>query len=270
MALFNLNAIMTSVMNILFLGTGTSTGVPQIGCACAVCSSPDSRNKRLRSSIYVESCGIRLLLDSSPDLRQQALREHITEIDAVLYTHAHVDHVGGFDDLRAFCWYRSGGLPMYASPKTIDSLKAMYGWAFVSVPERSGYVRPEPHGVENPFHIGEILVTPLPVLHADVETYGYLLVADGKSMVYMPDVKSIPQSSLDKMKGVDLLIIDGLRYRLHPTHMCLKETLSAINAIQPHRAVLTHLSHDMDYKVLSDVLPENVMPAYDSLRLVLP
>lgn len=107
---------MTSVMNILFLGTGTSTGVPQIGCSCAVCTSPDPRNRRLRSSVYVEAAGARLLLDSSPDLRQQALREHITDVDAVLYTHAHVDHVGGFDDLRAFCWRRSGGLPMYASP----------------------------------------------------------------------------------------------------------------------------------------------------------
>lgn len=102
---------MTSVMNILFLGTGTSTGVPQIGCSCAVCTSPDPRNKRLRSSVYVEAAGTRILLDSSPDLRQQALRENITDVDAVLYTHAHVDHVGGFDDLRAFCWRRSGGLP---------------------------------------------------------------------------------------------------------------------------------------------------------------
>ena len=105
---------MTSVMNILFLGTGTSTGVPQIGCSCAVCTSPDPRNKRLRSSIYVEASGTRILLDSSPDLRQQALRENITDLDAVLYTHAHVDHIGGFDDLRAFCWRRAGGLPMYA------------------------------------------------------------------------------------------------------------------------------------------------------------
>ena len=119
---------MTSVMNILFLGTGTSTGVPQIGCSCAVCTSPDPRNRRLRSSIYVEAAGTRLLLDSSPDLRQQALRENITDVDAVLYTHAHVDHVGGFDDLRAFCWRRSGGLPMYASPMTVDALRTMYGW----------------------------------------------------------------------------------------------------------------------------------------------
>ena len=117
---------MTSVMNILFLGTGTSTGVPQIGCSCAVCTSPDPRNRRLRSSIYVEAAGTRLLLDSSPDLRQQALRENITDVDAVLYTHAHVDHVGGFDDLRAFCWRRSGGLPMYASPMTVDALRTMY------------------------------------------------------------------------------------------------------------------------------------------------
>ena len=166
---------MTSVMNILFLGTGTSTGVPQIGCSCAVCTSPDPRNRRLRSSIYVEAAGTRLLLDSSPDLRQQALRENITDVDAVLYTHAHVDHVGGFDDLRAFCWRRSGGLPMYASPMTVDALRTMYGWAFVPKPGRSGYVRPEPHEVTAPFRVGNVLATPLPVLHAGVETYAYLL-----------------------------------------------------------------------------------------------
>ena len=276
---------MTSVMNILFLGTGTSTGVPQIGCSCAVCTSPDPRNRRLRSSIYVEAAGTRLLLDSSPDLRQQALRENITDVDAVLYTHAHVDHVGGFDDLRAFCWRRSGGLPMYASPMTVDALRTMYGWAFVPKPGRSGYVRPEPHEVTAPFRVGNVLATPLPVLHAGVETYAYLLEAEGRSLVYMPDVKSIPAPSLERMKGVGLLIINGVGFNMDPTdmwmeekmsdkagmaHMCLEDTLAAIAAVRPRRAVLTHLSHDMDYGILSGKLPENVMPAYDGLRLSLP
>ena len=251
---------MTSVMNILFLGTGTSTGVPQIGCSCAVCTSPDPRNKRLRSSVYVEAAGTRILLDSSPDLRQQALRENITDVDAVLYTHAHVDHVGGFDDLRAFCWRRSGGLPLYASPQTMEALRTMYGWAFEPKPGRSGYVRPEPHEVREPFRVGSVLVTPLPVMHAGVETYAYVLEAEGQRLAYMPDVKSIPEASLEAMKGVDLLIIDGLRYHLHPTHLCLEESLAAI----------AHMSHDMDYGILSGKLPENVMPAYDGLRLSLP
>ena len=240
---------MTSVMNILFLGTGTSTGVPQIGCSCAVCTSPDPRNRRLRSSIYVEAAGTRLLLDSSPDLRQQALRENITDVDAVLYTHAHVDHVGGFDDLRAFCWRRSGGLPMYASPMTVDALRTMYGWAFVPKPGRSGYVRPEPHEVTAPFRVGNVLATPLPVLHAGVETYAYLLEAEGRSLVYMPDVKSIPAPSLERMKGVDLLIIDGLRYHLHPTHMCLEETLAAIAAVRETLAPLRE-SDTYDYCIM--------------------
>ena len=270
MASFALNAIMTSVMNILFLGTGTSTGVPQIGCSCAVCTSPDPRNKRLRSSVYVEAAGTRILLDSSPDLRQQALRENITDVDAVLYTHAHVDHVGGFDDLRAFCWRRSGGLPLYASPQTMEALRTMYGWAFEPKTARSGYVRPEPHEVTEPFRVGNVLVTPLPVMHAGVETYAYVLEAEGQRLAYMPDVKSIPEASLEAMKGVDLLIIDGLRYHLHPTHLCLEESLAAIAAIRPGRAVLTHMSHDMDYGILSGKLPENVMPAYDGLRLSLP
>lgn len=153
---------------------------------------------------------------------------------------------------------------------TVDALRTMYGWAFVPKPGRSGYVRPEPHEVTAPFRVGNVLATPLPVLHAGVETYAYLLEAEGRSLVYMPDVKSIPEPSLERMKGVDLLIIDGLRYHLHPTHMCLEETLAAIAAVRPRRAVLTHLSHDMDYGILSGKLPENVMPAYDGLRLSLP
>lgn len=261
---------MTSVMNILFLGTGTSTGVPQIGCSCAVCTSPDPRNKRLRSSIYVEAAGTRLLLDSSPDLRQQALRENIADVDAVLYTHAHIDHVGGFDDLRAFCWRRPAGLPMYASPETMDTLRNMYGWAFERKTVKTGYVRPEPHEVTEPFSVGAVLATPVPVDHASVETYAYMLETGGRSMAYMPDVKSIPEVSLERMKGVDLLIIDGLRYHQHPTHMCLEESLAAIRAIGPGKAVLTHLSHDMDYLILSGKLPENVMAGYDGLRLSLP
>ena len=226
---------MTSVMNILFLGTGTSTGVPQIGCSCAVCTSPDPRNRRLRSSIYVEAAGTRLLLDSSPDLRQQALRENITDVDAVLYTHAHVDHVGGFDDLRAFCWRRSGGLPMYASPMTVDALRTMYGWAFVPKPGRSGYVRPEPHEVTAPFRVGNVLATPLPVLHAGVETYAYLLEAEGRSLVYMPDVKSIPAPSLERLKGGVLGFIDGRRYPLPPPHKCQEATLGPIEDINKRR-----------------------------------
>ena len=226
---------MTSVMNILFLGTGTSTGVPQIGCSCAVCTSPDPRNKRLRSSIYVEASGTRILLDSSPDLRQQALRENITDLDAVLYTHAHVDHIGGFDDLRAFCWRRTGGLPMYASPETMKTLRTMYGWAFESGKARTGYVRPEPHEATEPFRVGSVLATPLPVDHAAVDTCAYMLESGGMRLVYMPDVKSIPEASLERMKGADLLIIDGLRYDLHPTHMCLDESLPPSGPSNPDR-----------------------------------
>jgi len=188
----------------------------------------------------------------------------------VLYTHAHVDHIGGFDDLRAFCWRRTGGLPMYASPETMKTLRTMYGWAFESGKARTGYVRPEPHEATEPFRVGSVLATPLPVDHAAVDTCAYMLESGGMRLVYMPDVKSIPEASLERMKGADLLIIDGLRYDLHPTHMCLDESLAAIRAIEPGQAFLTHLSHNMDYRILSGRLPENVGAAYDGLRLSLP
>ncbi len=258
-------------MNILFLGTGTSTGVPQIGCSCPVCVSADPRNKRLRSSIFIEAAGLKLLVDSSPDLRQQALRAHLTALDAVLYTHCHVDHVGGFDDLRAFCWRRKDGLPMYASPQAMDGLRLMYGWAFQPpMTEASGYVRPEPHEVTQTFRIGELTITPVPVQHAWVHTNAYLIEHEGVRVVYMPDVKAIPAESLELIKGVDLLIIDGLRYTDHPTHMTLDEALDAIGHVQPKQALLTHLSHHMDYEDLSARLPANVKPAYDGLRVTLP
>lgn len=260
---------MTSEINILFLGSGTSTGVPQIGCRCAVCSSDDPKNKRLRSSVYVEADGLRLLLDSSPDLRQQALRANISSVDAVLYTHAHVDHVGGFDDLRAFCWRREDRLPIYASSETLKTLKSMYGWAFNPKMNYKGYVRPEPHAVSHSFRLGNIKITPLPVVHAKVHTLAYRLEYADLRLVYMPDVKRIPFSSLRRMHDLDLLIVDGLRYEPHSTHFCVQDALDLVREIQPRQTLLTHLSHALDYHSLPVVLPPGVRPAYDGLSISL-
>lgn len=267
MAQFQLNAIMTSVMNILFLGTGTSVGVPQIGCTCPVCLSTEEKNKRLRSSLLVEIDGLRILIDASPDLRQQALRSGINNVDAVLFTHSHVDHVGGFDDLRAFCWHREGGLPMYASEETMAALKNIYAWAFYPPVQHSGYVRPEPYVFTKSFKIGAVLVTPLPVQHGWVDVHGFMLDYGGKRIIYMPDVKTISTEVIEKMRGVDLLIIDGLRYSEHPTHLNVTEALEVIRQISPKRAILTHLSHEIDYQTLSAELPLGVEPAYDNLRI---
>lgn len=262
---------MTSGLRILFLGTGTSTGVPQIGCGCAVCRSSNPGNKRLRSSIIVEGGGTRILVDSSPDLRQQALREGIVSIDAVLYTHCHLDHVAGFDDMRAFCWHHADSLPLYASPGTMDVLKTMYPWAFSPDNTYRGYIRPEPHLVgADSFTIGAIRVTPIPVLHGTVETRGYVFECDGVRIGYACDAKMIPAPSLALFTGLDVLILDSLRRREHTTHLTLDETLEIFKHTHPTKGILTHMSHDLDIEIIPALLPAGVEMARDGMKLVIP
>ncbi|MEG0025488.1 MAG: MBL fold metallo-hydrolase [Akkermansia sp.] len=260
-------AIMTSDLRILFLGTGTSTGVPLIGCKCPVCQSKHPHNKRLRSSIIVEAGGTRVLVDSSPDLRQQALREGLSSIDAVIYTHCHLDHVAGFDDMRAFCWHKEEPLPLYASPETMIVLKQMYPWAFSPDNVYRGYVRPEARIIEGGFRIGALEVSPVPVIHAQVETFGYVFTYQGQRIGYASDVKSIPDSSMELFRHLDVLILDSLRINEHPTHLSLDETLSLFRQLKPKACFLTHMSHDMDAMTLSELLPEGVFMAYDGLTV---
>ena len=167
---------MTAVADVsfTFLGTGTSVGVPVIGCGCVVCTSEDPRNRRLRSSVVVRAGGKTVLVDSGPDLRMQALREGLKEIDAIVYTHAHLDHVAGFDELRAFCWRRVEPLPLHATEECLGTLKNMYGWAFSEDNHYRGYVRPDARVIDGPFVIGDLRITPLPVEHAALETVGFL------------------------------------------------------------------------------------------------
>lgn len=258
---------MSSNIHLYFLGTGTSVGVPQIGCTCAVCRSADPKNKRLRSSLFVEFGETRVLIDSSPDLRQQALRECINRIDAVVYTHEHLDHVAGFDDLRAFGWGNPGKLPLYASPGTMAMLKKMYYWAFSPENTYGGYVRPEPHVVTGPFTVGELRFTPVPVDHANVETFGYLIEGGGARVGYACDVKSIPDSSMELWRNLDVFILDALRYDAHFSHMSVRDSLEIIERLKPGQAYLTHMSHQIDYNELLSTLPEHVLPAYDGLHV---
>lgn len=262
---------MTSCLQILFLGTGTSTGVPMIGCECAVCRSSSPGNKRLRSSIIVEGGGTRILVDSSPDLRQQALREGITSIDAVLYTHCHLDHVAGFDDMRAFCWHHVAPLPLYASKGTMDVLQSMYPWAFSPENTYQGYVRPAPHVIGGePFSIGAIRVTPVPVFHGNVETFGYVFECGDVKVGYACDAKSISPASLALFSGLDALVLDCLRRKEHPTHLSLEETLEIFRQTHPGKGVLTHMSHDLDIDAIPALLPEGVEMARDGMKLVVP
>ena len=194
-------------MKVLFLGSGTSTGVPVIGCNCEVCTSANPRNKRLRSSILVTSGSTSILVDSGPDLRAQALRYNLSAIDAVLYTHEHLDHVAGFDDLRAFCWDREEALPLFAGEQCLARLRAMYPWALMEKQSYRGYVRANCicHSGK-PFRVGDIDVQPVPVIHAQVETYGYVFRnADQSSFGYVPDIKTLPADSAPLLRHLDAL-----------------------------------------------------------------
>ncbi len=255
-------------MKVLFLGSGTSTGVPVIGCECAVCRSENPRNMRLRSSILVRTETTTLLVDSCPDLRQQALLHGLTHIDAVLYTHEHLDHTAGFDDMRAFCWKRKDGLPLYAGTGCLAHLRRMFGWAFSPENTYQGYIRPEAHDHEGkPFLVGDIAVTPAPVIHATVETFGYVFEHGGKRFAYLPDVQALPDSSRPLLLGVDALAMDGLRYRPHRTHVTVDENIALMTELGVGRGYVTHCGHEVEYEALAAYLPPFMQPAYDGLEV---
>lgn len=257
-------------MKVLFLGSGTSTGVPVIGCNCAVCRSEDPRNTRFRSSILVTGGATTLLVDSGPDLRQQALRYGVTAIDAVLYTHEHLDHVAGFDEMRAFCWHRNDRLPLYAGTRCMEGLKRMYGWAFADSNTWKGYIRPAAHDHRSqPFTVGEIEVTPVPVIHGTAETHGYVFRHGDSSFGYVPDVKRIPESSVPLLSGLDVLAMDGLCFPEHHTHFTVDQNVENMKRLRPKRGLVTHSGHRLEFSELYDYLPPFMEPAYDGLTIEL-
>ncbi len=258
---------MSSEARFLFLGCSTSVGVPVIGCDCEICHSSDPRNTRTRSSVFLEGPFGKILVDSGPDLHQQALRENLRTVDAVIYTHGHVDHVAGFDELRAFCWRRETDLPLYGSAETHEILRQMYPWAFVKEGTASGYVKPDPRVFEGAFEINTLKVTPISVIHGKVDTHGFRFDYDGKSIAYIPDVKLIPTASKSLLQNLDTLVIDGLRPEPHPTHLSVSESVEVIHELKPRQAYLTHMGHELDWAKTNASLPAHIHLAYDGLSL---
>jgi phosphoribosyl 1,2-cyclic phosphate phosphodiesterase len=250
-----------------FLGTGTSQGIPMLTCECPVCMSPDPRDKRTRASVYIETPECSFVVDTGPDFRQQALRERIHRVDAVVLTHAHTDHIMGFDDLRAYC---HGGveLPIYGSAETLRLLQRAFTFAFDGNNRFPGYLRPLPQTVSGPFHVGATELVPLPVPHGRTITYGYLFVRNGRKLAaYLSDCKELPPPAVEEIRGVDTLIVDALRRKEHPTHMNIDEALAAADAVQPRRVWFTHLCHDLAHAEIEPTLPSHVRIAYDGLKL---
>lgn len=255
------------VMEMTFLGTGTSVGVPMIGCHCPVCESADPKNKRRRSCFYVKTAETAFVIDTPPDFRQQMLDARIERLDAVVFTHAHADHLFGFDDIRRFNTLQGKELPAFAVPETLCRIQNIFDY-IGRVPPANGLFRPlirfEP--VEGPFEIGDVRLTPLDVEHG-VKTSGFLLECGGRRVGYISDCKRIPDSTMAVLRDVDVMVLDALRDRPHPTHMCVAEALDALALIGAKRSYLTHLSHDLDHTALSARLPETVFASYDGLRI---
>lgn len=252
-------------LRVTVLGSGTSSGVPVIGCECRVCTSRDPRNRRTRTGVWLEWEGASVLIDTATDLREQALRERIPRVDAVLFTHAHADHIFGLDELRIYNFRQRAAIPCYGSPATLAKLRQTFAYVFEAGEEGGGKPQLALTPIDGPFDLAGRRVTPVPVRHGGSEVLGFRI---GR-FAYVTDVSAIPESSLALLAGLEVLILGALRYRRHPTHMTLAEASAAAERIGAGRTFFTHLAHDVDAAALDIALPPAVDLAHDGLRFEL-
>ncbi|MFS8531434.1 MBL fold metallo-hydrolase [Sphaerobacter thermophilus] len=251
-------------VELTFLGTGTSNGIPIIGCSCPVCTSDDPRDRRSRTSAVVRFHGYHVLIDTATELRLQALAVGLRRVDAVLFTHAHADHVGGFDDLRRFNELAQRHLPVYAHVDTAATLRERFAYAFVDqFPFYGGKPDLTLHEFTGGFSLFGHRIQPIPVWHGRWLVHGFRF----GPLVYVTDAKTIPPASLEMMRGADILVINALRHRPHPTHLSIDEALAVIEEVAPRRAYLVHMTHDVSHAATSALLPPHVELAYDGLTV---
>jgi phosphoribosyl 1,2-cyclic phosphate phosphodiesterase len=253
-------------VRLVFLGTGTSFGVPQIGCACRTCTSTDPRDRRTRTAALIEQDGKRLLIDTPPELRLQLVGARVDRLDAVLYTHAHADHVHGIDDLRALSVRQGAPLPAYGSPETLAELAAKFPYIFDPTRQaHPGTSRPElvpyPLDLAGPTTIAGMPVLALPLPHGAHTVLGYRV----GPIAYLTDVKEIPAAARERLKGLQVLVLNALLPRPHPLHLSIPEAVAAAQQIGARRTFLTHLTHDTPHAELTANLPDGIEPAYDGL-----
>ena len=256
-------------LTLQFLGTGTSVGVPQIGCRCATCTSTDARDRRRRSGLYVRAGRTAFVVDTPPEFRLACLELGIVKVDAVVLTHAHMDHVAGFDDVRRFNTLNGAHvLDCYAAPETVAAMHAIFPYISTKA-NPNGLFRPMIafRPVTRAFRIGDVKVTPLPVEHGGPRTNGYLFEAEGRRAAYISDCIALPPRTRAKIRGVDVLVLDCLREREHPTHMNLARALAAMREAAPGRGYFIHMSHDVRHAAFSRKLPRGVRLSYDGLKV---
>jgi phosphoribosyl 1,2-cyclic phosphate phosphodiesterase len=249
---------------VTFLGTGTSTGVPVIGCRCRVCTSDDPRNHRLRQSVKIESAGKFFLIDTTPDLRLQLLRHPIPRLDFILFTHSHSDHLMGLDDIRPFNFRQREAIHAFANAPTAKAIRRAFNYIWADTQPGGGKPQLELHEVDGAFTHGGVDVVPIPVLHGDWTILGYRI----GPFAYVTDTNGIPDKSLKLLEGIDTLALDGLRVTPpHPTHFTIGEAVEVAKRIGARLTYLIHLTHDIDHAACESTLPANVRLAYDGLRL---
>jgi len=248
-------------VEVTFLGTGTSQGLPVIGCSCDVCSSVDSKDKRLRTSLMLKTGNTRLVIDSGPDFRYQMLRENVKSLDALIFTHEHRDHIAGLDDVRAFNWIQKKAMDLYAEPRVLEEIKNKFLYAFDN--SYPGVPRLNLHAVEETkFKIDGLSVMPIRLMHYKLPILGFRF----GDLSYITDASYISPEERMKLNGSRYLIVNALRKEKHPTHFNLREALQLIETVQPEKAFITHISHQMGtyFNIIKD-LPASVIPAYDGL-----
>jgi phosphoribosyl 1,2-cyclic phosphate phosphodiesterase len=252
------------MISITFLGTGTSQGVPVIGCTCAVCRSLDYRDKRLRTAVHVNIDGLSLCVDTGPDFRQQMLRENINHLDAVLFTHAHKDHTAGLDDVRAYNFMQQMDMPVYGTAPTLEQLKVEFAYAFTEE-YYPGIPRIALHTIDqSPFTIRGVTVTPLPVWHHKMPVLGFRI----GDFSYITDANAIPPETLERLRGTKVLVLNALQHEPHISHFSLSDALAVASEINAGQTFLTHMSHKLGLHAdVTKTLPDNVALAYDGLQV---
>jgi phosphoribosyl 1,2-cyclic phosphate phosphodiesterase len=246
------------------LGSGTSMGVPTIGCDCAVCHSLDPRDRRTRPSVMITYNGRHVVIDTTPDFREQALREKITQLDAVLYTHTHADHILGIDDLRPLTYrHKPRKMPLYATPRNCEFLRNMFRYIFEAEYKFGGLPLVELRPIEGAVELFGARFEPLTVIHGETPILGFRF----GSAAYLTDHSEVPAETLARLQDLDILFLDALRYKPHPTHSSVEQSLKIVEEVKPKRTFFTHICHDLPHEATNAALPSGVQLAFDGMKL---